>query len=102
MEAVRCVALVGCTVHEAHPAVAAANAAHDGVQQITALVHVQGGNKAAPNVETLLQALRRSKASLVVPGTSLQAWSRPSAIPGRRETQMWWTLPPWDTCSSVV
>ena len=46
--ALRCVALVGCTVHEAHLAAAAAIAAHDGVHRVTALVHVHGGSKAAP------------------------------------------------------
>ena len=47
-------ALVGCTVHEAHVAAAAAITAHDGVQRVTALVHVQGGSKAALTVATLL------------------------------------------------
>ena len=68
-------ALVGCTVHEAHITDAAAIAAHDGVQQVTALVHVKGGSKAAATVASLLQALRRSTTSLaahVVRGTSLQ------------------------------
>ena len=37
------VALVGCTVHEAHLAAAVAITAHDGFQWVTALVHVQGG-----------------------------------------------------------
>ena len=36
--ALRCVALVGCTVHEAHLAAAAAITAHDGVQRVTAPV----------------------------------------------------------------
>ena len=70
--ALRCVALVGCTVHEAHLAAAAAVAADDAVQRVTALVHVQGGSKAAPTVAALLQTLRRTRASLAVPGTALQ------------------------------
>ena len=60
-------ALVGCTVHEAHLAAAAAVVAHDAVQRVTALVHVQGGSKAAPTVAALLQTLRRTRASLAVP-----------------------------------
>ena len=69
--ALRCVALVGCTVHEAHLAAAAAFVAHDAVQRVTALVHVQGANRAAPTLATLLQALRRTRASLAVPGAAL-------------------------------
>ena len=77
-------ALVGCRVHEAHLAAAAAIAAHDGIQRITAPVHVQGGCKAAPTMATLIQALRRSKTSLAVPGTSPQG--------GRQLARRWWTL----------
>ena len=33
---------------------------------------MHGGSKAAPNVATLLQALRRSKTSFAGPGTSVQ------------------------------
>ena len=80
-------ALVGCTVHEAHLAAAAAIAAHYGVQRLTALVHVQGGSKAAPTVATLLQALLCSKTSLAVPGTSLQGKVR-------TERQPWETASP--------
>ena len=47
--ALRCVALVGCTVHEAHLAAAAALTAHDGVQRVTALVHVWGGQQSSPH-----------------------------------------------------
>ena len=82
--ALRCVAFVGCTVHEAHLADAAALAAHDAIQRVTALVHVQGGSKAAPTVAALLQTLRRTRASLAVPGTALQGAR--SASPGRRRT----------------
>ena len=57
--ALRCVALVGYTVREAHLAAAPAFTAHGNVQQVTALVHVQGGSKADPTVAGLLQALRR-------------------------------------------
>ena len=46
--ALRCVALVGCTVHEAHLAAAAALTAHDGVQRVTALLKVQGGQQSSP------------------------------------------------------
>ena len=35
---------------------------HDAVQRVTALVHVQGGSKAAPTVAALLQTLRRTRA----------------------------------------
>ena len=63
--------LVGCTVHDAHLAAAAAITMPDGTQWITTLVHVQRGRKAAPTVATLLQALRRWANSLVVPGTSV-------------------------------
>ena len=76
--ALLCVALVGCTVHEDH---LAPPAAHDGVQQVTTLVHVQGGSKGAFTVATLLQALRRSKTSLAVPGTSLQGVVRTERQP---------------------
>ena len=65
-------ALVGCTVHEAHLAATAVLTAHDNAQRVTAPVHVQWGSKAAPTPATLLQALRRSKSSLLVPGTALQ------------------------------
>ena len=65
-------ALVGCTVHEAYLAAAAAIASHVGVQRVTALVHVQGGSKAAPTLATFLQALHRSKISLASADTSLQ------------------------------
>ena len=65
-------ALVGCTVHDAHLVALAAIAAHDGVQRVTTLVHLQAGSKAAPTMATVLQALRRSKTSPVVPGTSLR------------------------------
>ena len=74
-------ALVGCTVHKAHLAAAAALTAHDGVQRVATLVHVQGGSKAAPTVATLLQALCRSKTSLAVPGTSLQGVVRTKPQP---------------------
>ena len=87
--ALRCVALVGRTVHEAHLAAAAALTSHDGVSRVRVLVHLQGGNKAAPTVATLLQALRCSKTSLAVPGTSLQAVVR-------TEPQ------PWDTAVPEV
>ena len=70
--ALRCVALVGRTAHEAHLAATAALTAHDNVQRVTALVHVQGGSKAAPTVAALPQTLRRLKTSLAVPGTALQ------------------------------
>ena len=73
----RCMALVNCTVREAHLAAAAALAAHDAVQRVTALVHVQGGRKAAPTVAALLQTLRRTKASLAVPGAALLGVVRP-------------------------
>ena len=79
--ALRCVALVGCTVREAHLAAAAAVAAHDAVQRVTALVHVQGGSKAAPTVAALLQTLRRTRASLAVPGTALQGVVRTERQP---------------------
>ena len=85
--ALQCGALVGCTVHEANLAAVAALRAHDGVQRVTALVHVQGGSKAAPTVATLLQALRRSKTSLAVPGTSLRGVVR-------TECQPWETADP--------
>ena len=74
-------ALVGCTVHQAHLAAAAALTAHDGVLRVTALVHVQGGSKAALTVVTVLQALRRSKTNLAVPGTSLQGVVRTERHP---------------------
>ena len=81
--------LVGCLVHEAHLAAVAAITAHNGAERVTALVHVQGGSKAAPTVETLLQALRRSKTSLAIPGTSLQGVVR-------TERQ------PWETANAEV
>ena len=65
-------ALVGCTVHEGHLAAAAALAAHDAVQRVNALVHVQGGSKAAPTPAALHQTLRLTSASPAVPGTALQ------------------------------
>ena len=66
-----------CGVGELHgprgpPRAAAALAAHSNVQRVIALVHVQGGSKAAPTVAALLQTLRRSRASLAVPGAALQ------------------------------
>ena len=67
----RCVALVGCAVHEAHLAAAAAIKAHDGLKWVTTLVHVHGGSKVAPTVATLLQAVCHSKTRLAVPGTSV-------------------------------
>ena len=82
-------AVVGCTVHEAHLAVAAAITAHDGVQWVTALVHVRGGSNAASIVATLLQALCRSKTSVAVPGTSLQG-----VVCTERQ--------PWETASPEV
>ena len=82
-------ALVGCTVHEAHLVAAAAIAPHDGVQRVTAMVHVQGGSKAAPIVATLLKALRHSKTSPAVPGTSLQG-------------VVWTERQPWETSSLEV
>ena len=85
--ALGCVALVGCTVHEAHLAAAAAVAAQDAIQQVTALVHVQGGSKAAPTVAALLQPLRRTRASLPLPGTALQGVVR-------TERQPWETADP--------
>ena len=85
--ALRCVALVDYTVHEAHLVAAAAVAAHGNVQRVTALVHVQGGSKAAPTVAALLQTLRRSRASLAVPGTALQGVVR-------TERQPWETADP--------
>ena len=85
--ALRCVALVGCTVHEAHLAVAATLTAHDGLQRTTALLHGQGVSKAAPTVATLLQALRGLKTSLAVLGTSLQGVVR-------TERQPWETADP--------
>ena len=85
--ALRCVALVGCTVHKAHLAAAAALAAHDAAQHVTALVHVQGGSKAAPTVAALLQTLHRTRASLAVPGAALQAVVR-------TERQPWGTADP--------
>ena len=51
------VILVGCTVHEAHLAAAAVFAAHDAATVVTALVHIQGGNRASPTVLGLLQAV---------------------------------------------
>ena len=87
--ALRCVAVVGCTVHEAQSAAVAAITAHDGIQRVTAVVHVQGGNKAAPTVATLPHAPRRAKASLSVPGTSLQGMVRTERKP-------------WETASPVV
>ena len=83
----RCVALADCTDHEAHLAAAAAIAAHDAVQRVTALVHVQGGSKAAPTVAALLQTLRRTRASRAVPGTALQGVVR-------TERQPWETADP--------
>ena len=80
-------AVVGCTVHEARLAAAAAITAHDAVQRVTALVHVQGGSKAAPMLATLLQTLRRRRASLAVPGTALQGVVR-------TERQSWETADP--------
>ena len=59
--ALRCVALVSCTVHEAHLAAPVTLTAHDNIQRVTALVHVQGGKKAAPTVAALLETLYRSK-----------------------------------------
>ena len=85
--ALRCVALVGCTVREAHLAAAAALTAHDAVQRVTALVQVQGGSKAAPMVAALLQTLRRSRASPAVPGAALQGVVR-------TERQPWETADP--------
>ena len=79
--ALRCVALVGCTVHEAHLAAAAAVAPHDAVQRVTALVHVHGGSKAAPTVAALLQTLRGTRASPAVPGTALQGVVRTERQP---------------------
>ena len=79
--ALRCVALVGCTVHEAHLAAAAALAAHDAVRRVTALVHVQGVSKAAPTVAALLQTLRRSRASPALPGAALQGVVRTERQP---------------------
>ena len=82
-------ALVGCTVHEAHLAAAAALTAHDNDQRVTALAHVQGGSKAAPLVAALLHALRRSKTSLAVPGTALQG-------------VVWTERQPWETADLEV
>ena len=82
-------ALVRCTVHEAHLAAAAAILAHNSVQRVTTPVHVQGGSKVAPTVAIVLQALRRSKTSLAVRGTSLQGVVR-------TERQ------PWETASPEV
>ena len=38
-----CGPLLGCTVHMAHFEAAAATVAHDGVQRVISMVHVQGG-----------------------------------------------------------
>ena len=79
--ALRCVALVGCTVHEAYLAAATALMAHGNVQWVRALLHVQGGSKAAPTVAAMLEILRRSKTSLAVPGTTLQGVVRTERQP---------------------
>ena len=96
--AVLCIALVGCTVHKGHLAAAAAIAAHDGVQRVTAQVHAQGGSIAAATVGTLLHAFHRSKINRAVPGTSSRAWFGPSANPGRRPARKWWTPLGRGTC----
>ena len=80
-------ALVGCTVDETHVAAAAALTAFDNVQRVTALVHIQGGSKAAPTVAAPLQTVRRSKTSLAVSGTALQGVVR-------TECQPWETADP--------
>ena len=90
--ALRCVALVGCTVHEAHLAAAAALTAHDGVERVTALVQVQRGSKAAPTVATLLLGLRARRPVLRCRARPCRAWFGPSANPGRRPTRSRWTL----------
>ena len=79
--------LGGLHVHEAHLAAAAAFTAHGNVQWVMAVVHVQGGSKLAPTVAALLQALRRSKTTLAVPGTALQGVVR-------TEHQPWETADP--------
>ena len=42
------VALVGCTIHEAHLAAAAVLVACDAAQRVTALIHVQGAARPPP------------------------------------------------------
>ena len=85
--ALRCVALVGCTVHKAHLAAAAAIAAHDSVQQVTALVHVREAAKQPPQWRPCCRLSAARKTSLVVPGTSLHGVVR-------TERQPWETAGP--------
>ena len=67
----RCVALVGCTVHQAHGAAPAAIAAHDGVQRVAALVHVHGGSKEPPQWRPCCKLSAARKLALT--GTTLQS-----------------------------
>ena len=71
--ALRCMALVGCMVHEAKLAAAHALAHHEAVQRVNALVLVQGSSKAAPVLAGLLQTFCRSRANLPVLGGALQS-----------------------------
>ena len=81
VEALAQVALVGCTVHEAHLAAAAVFAAHEAANVVTALVHVQGGSRASRTAAVLLKALRRTRESVAIAGHPLQCSIRTECLP---------------------
>ena len=53
-DAIRCMVLVGCTIHEAHLAASAVFTAYEDAGTITAAVQVHGGGRAAPTAAALL------------------------------------------------
>ena len=80
-DAMRCVVLVGCTIHEAHLAASAVFTAHEDAGTVTAVVQVHGGGRASPTAATLLQSLRRSRDSLRIPRVALQCRVRTERLP---------------------
>ena len=80
-DAMRCVVLVGCTIHEAHLAASALFTAYEDAGTVIAVVQVHGGGRAYPTAETLLQTLRRSRDSLRIPGVALHCRVRTERLP---------------------
>ena len=84
--ALRCAALLSSTVHEAQPAAAATITAHDGVQQVSALLHVHGGNKEDPNCGNSVASPPRLEEQLCGTG-NVSTWcgsDRPPALGDRK------------------
>ena len=87
----RCVVLVGCTIHEAHLAASAVFTAYEDTGTVTAVVQVQGVAVPPPLQLPYCKYYAALATACESRGLLCNAGCTQNAFPGKPPTLRWWT-----------